>query len=114
MTAKSLYNGENLNNEESSQFPVLSNCQPQERVYLQKMFGECHLHLRPDLLRALGQGRGFASQNASASRGSVKSVMHHNKGSVSKKVKNLHLILTFIGRKGNRKITNWINCVNLF
>ena len=35
----------------------------------------------PDVLRALGRGRGFASRNASAARGSVSSVKYHNKDS---------------------------------
>ena len=68
-------------------FPVPSavNCHPLPCAYLQKMFGESHLHLRPDLQHVLGQGWGFAFQNASAARGSVKSLEFDNRGSLCSK-----------------------------
>lgn len=62
----------NLNDEKASPVPPLSNCLPQQHVYLQKMFGKSHLRLRPESLHALGWGWGFASQNASDARGSVR------------------------------------------
>lgn len=88
-------------------------------VYLQKMFGESCLHLRPDLLRVLGRGWGFASQNASAARGSVKSVKYHNKGSLCSK-KALTAASTnpntaspattdINQKKKKQEIPNWIN-----
>lgn len=62
-----------------SLFLLLSNCHPQQCIYL---FGDSHLLLRPDSLRAPGRGRGFASQNASTARGSVRRGKHHNEGSL--------------------------------